>query len=736
MKIIQTFCLLLLVVSCQYKASEADTTTAVQKLATRVLGEENAEKITFTLTEASSNNDTFKLKTKDGKLCIEGNSPTALTSGLNWYLKYHTNSHLSWEAKQISIGNELPKLDTTITKTSSVQHSYYLNYCTFNYSMAFWDWERWEKEIDWMALNGVNLPLAIVGIEQVWKNTLLKFNFSDQEIKEFIAGPAFTAWWLMGNLEGWGGPVSDEYLDQQVALQKKILARMKELGMKPVLPGFYGMVPNTLKDKFPNADIRKQGRWAGGFERPAFLSPTDSLFNKMATVYYDELRNIFGDVEYFSGDPFHEGGNAKGIDLPVAGQNIIYGMRNSFPQSTWVFQGWHGNPRNELIRDINEDDLLILDLDCDNRPQWEDRNGWNQKPWIWSAIMNFGGNVGLFGRMDVLAKEPFRALNHESYSKGLKGFGALMEGIENNSVMYELLFELRWHTDSINLDQWLLNYTHRRYGKANDKLYKAWQILRHTVYGKELHKHSSQQGTSESFLCARPSTQINKVSYWGTSQLYYAPSELLPAWSLFVGEAQYFEKSEGFKYDLIDISRQVIANYSQAVHKEMIKAYENGDKTNFNERADEFLQLLDDQDKLLSCNENFMLGKWLAESRERGTSETEKNLFEYNARTQITTWSFRNSNLHEYSHREWSGLLSDFYKPRWVMFINYLRAKLNGENIAEPDYYQFEEAWTMQTNLFPSRPVNEAIETAMKLYTKYFDKISTHYLSPESQLAH
>lgn len=30
--------------------------------------------------------------------------------------------------------------------------------------MAFWDWERWEQEIDWMALQGINLPLAFAGL--------------------------------------------------------------------------------------------------------------------------------------------------------------------------------------------------------------------------------------------------------------------------------------------------------------------------------------------------------------------------------------------------------------------------------------------------------------------------------------------------------------------------------------------------------------------------------------------
>jgi alpha-N-acetylglucosaminidase len=36
-------------------------------------------------------------------------------------------------------------------------------------SFAWWDWKRWEKEIDWMALQGVNLPLAFTGQEAIWQ---------------------------------------------------------------------------------------------------------------------------------------------------------------------------------------------------------------------------------------------------------------------------------------------------------------------------------------------------------------------------------------------------------------------------------------------------------------------------------------------------------------------------------------------------------------------------------------
>lgn len=715
------------IVSCQSQVNKSPDVIAANALANRVLGSQASEKIVFETLQVEDSKEVFEISTKEGKVLVKGSNAVAMASGLNWYLKYTNNNHISWEAEQLKGIDSLTLPEGILRKTSNFEYSYYLNYCTFNYSMAFWDWERWEKELDWMAMNGINLPLAIVGSEVIWKNTLQRLDFTPQEISDFIPGPAFNAWWLMGNLEGWGGPLSDAYINQQVTLQQKIITRMKSLGMQPVLPGFYGMVPTTLKNKFPKAKIDDQGLWAGGFQRPSFLSPVDPLFDKIAKIYYQELKKLYGDVSFFSGDPFHEGGHTKGIDLPLAGKRIIYGMKDSFPASTWVFQGWGGNPQKDLISAVKNEDILILDLDCDNRPQWEDRKGWEGKPWVWSMITNFGGNTGLFGRMDVLATEPFRALNHPEYSKNLKGIGAMMEGIENNSVMYELLFELKWRKKAPNLEAWISDYTKRRYGKENPQLNKAWDILRHTVFGQKLEKQRSQQGTSESILCARPALEIEQVSSWGTSKLYYNPADLLEAWKLFIEAEGTMPKSEGYEYDLVDVTRQVLANYSQELHAQVIKAYKENNNIKFQLLSEQFLELIDDQDQLLSSIEPLTLAKWLHDARAIATSPEEEDLFEFNARTQITTWSFKDSNLHEYAHREWAGLLSDFYKPRWRLFFDYLELKMRGQHPKEPDYFKFEAAWNQQNSKGYMPVLRDPIKESIRIYKKYKELLDDTY---------
>jgi len=58
-------------------------------------------------------------------------------------------------------------LDTTVRQEYRFDKRFFLNYCTFSYAILWWRWDDWERFIDWMALNGINMPLAIAEQEAV-----------------------------------------------------------------------------------------------------------------------------------------------------------------------------------------------------------------------------------------------------------------------------------------------------------------------------------------------------------------------------------------------------------------------------------------------------------------------------------------------------------------------------------------------------------------------------------------
>ena len=630
---------------------------------------------------------------------------------------------MAWNVKNLELPDTLPDTEGIIRKETSQDNRFYLNYCTYGYSMVWWDWERWKQEIDWMALHGINMPLMVLGEEAVWQNTLKQLNYSDEEIKEYIAGPAFLPWWLMGNLEGWGGPLPQSWIDQQIELRQKIQQRMEAYGMKPVFQGFYGMVPNSLIGKFPDANIPDLGKWTGGFKRPAFLSPTDSLFKEISTIYYEEQKKLFGVADFYAGDPFHEGGNIEGVDLRESGTSIFKAMQKANEGSKWVIQAWQANPRQEMIDHLNTGDIIILDLWSEVLPQWGDpdsqwfrKEGFGKHQWIWCNLLNFGGNVGMYGKMEKVI-QGWELSNDHLLGVNKTGVGATMEGIENNPIMYELLYELPWRNEGINLNEWLNGYCQYRYGQSIQEVEKVWKILSQTAYACKRY----QEGVTESVLCARPALEVPTVSSWGGAVIYYDTDYFEEAWPLLLSAKDQLGHLDTYNYDLADYTRQVLANRANVLLKQIAQSYSDNDLVAFNDLSDRFLQLILDQDKLLATQPGFMLGPWLDAAKKKGQTKEEKALYEWNARTIITTWGDQlgSETLHEYSHREWSGLLMDFYYPRWKMFFEAKKRELQGEIIEPIDYYTWEEEWTKKTNSFPTKPVGNTINIVTELFEKY-----------------
>ncbi|WP_443934993.1 alpha-N-acetylglucosaminidase [Phocaeicola plebeius] len=679
----------------------------------------------FIIQVKKGQSDFFELDQKGDKVVIRGNNYVNIATGLNWYLKYYAGIHLSWNGMTAELPESLPKVSTPVRKETNLALRYDFNYCTYSYTMAFWDWKRWEKEIDWMALHGINLPLAVVGQECVWKNMLEKLGYTKEEINKFIAGPAFLAWWAMNNLEGWGGPNPDSWYTQQEALQKKILKRMREYGIEPVFPGYSGMVPHDANKKL-GLNVTEPALW-NGFTRPAFLLPTDSRFNEIASLYYKELEKLFGKANYYSMDPFHELEDAGSVDFDAAGKAVLKAMKDVNPKATWVIQGWTENPRPEMIKNLNNGDILILDLFSECRPMWgipsiwKREKGYEQHDWLFCMIENFGGNVGLHGRMDQLLNN-FYLTKNNPLAAHLKGIGLTMEGSENNPVMFELMCELPWRPEKFTKEEWLKDYLFARYGVRDEKITQAWSILADGIYNCPF--GNNQQGPHESIFCGRPGLNNFQASSWSKMQNYYDPTSTEAAARLMLEVADKYKGNNNFEYDLVDIVRQSLSDRGRIVYNQTIADFKSFDKKSFAAHSQEFLNILLAQDRLLGTRSEFRVGRWIEQARNLGTTPEEKDLYEWNARVQITTWGNRvcanDGGLRDYAHKEWNGLLKDFYYKRWAAYWQTLQDVLDGKPMVELDYYAMEEPWTLAHNPYASQPEGDCVSVAKEVFNEVF----------------
>lgn len=653
--------------------------------------------------------DRFELSQQGVYPVVRANNPVSAAVGINWYLKHCAGVHLSWNSMTAAMPDTLPAVKEPVVRTTDLKMRYYLNYCTHSYSMAFWNRERWDREIDWMALHGINMPLAITGTDVLWRNVMRRLGYSDDKINEFVAGPGFQAWWLMNNLEGWGGPNPESHYRFQEDLGRHIIGRMREFGMEPVLPGYSGMMPHDARETL-GLDVADGGMWLG-FKRPSFLQPADSAFSRIAAIYYDEQQKLFGTAKYYSMDPFHEGGRTEGVDLAAAGRAIMKEMKAVRPDAVWVIQAWRANPRREMIEALDKGDLVVLDLHAETEPIWNTREGgFSGHDWLYCMLHNFGGNIGLYGRIPSMAADfPVARADRD-----MLGTGLTMEGIETNPVVYEFMGELPWLDAPVDAEAWTRDYVRARYGGSCEALDSTWHLLLNSVYACP--PDSRQQGTLESLFCARPSDNPRQASAWAQNKPYYNYGDVAEAARLMLS-ADGFAGNPNYIYDLVDVTRQAVADRGREELAATYAALQNGDKEAYRAAADRFLALIDMQDELLGTITDFRLGRWLRQAGDCADTQAEKERYRWNARCLITVWGTRRASnkgkLHDYAHREWQGLLKDFYRPRWERWFDARLADWGGK-APDIDFFAIEEAWTLDDRPYSEVPEGDPIATAAK----------------------
>jgi len=674
--------------------------------------------------------DVFELDQDAGRVVLRGSSGIALASALDWYLEQVAGVNVSLPLQPIHLAT-LPPVPARVRLTTRYRIRYFFNYCTFSYSMAWWDWNDWQRMIDWMALKGVNAPLAVTGQEAVWQQVLREFGFSQAQVAQFLVGPAYLPWGWMGNIDGLGGPLPDSWIASHVTLERQILARERALGMTPVLQGFTGHVPASITQVFPTARIHQTGDWSAGFSGTWFLDPTDSLFQRIGRRFVERQTELFGTDHLYAADPFNEIDPPSNDSTFLAGMGgAIYGaMQSADLGATWVLQGWflyyqakfwRAPQARALLGAVPDDHMVVLDLWGDRYPVWRAREAFYGKPWVWNVLYNFGGKVSLNGDLPRIAANLDSVLR--STDKGrLTGLGMTMEGLGTNPIVPDFVMGQIWRDSVPPLDAWTRAYITRRYGAPDAHAWHAWQLLLATAY-----RSGEQTGN---FLAERPQFYVKGTHYRSEPVPPYDPRTLAQALDSLLAAAPALGGSDAYRYDVVNLARQVLGELGLPLVNRVQEAYDRKDLPALRAAEDRVLELLRDLDTLVGTRREFLLGTWLADARSWGTTDAERRLYEWNARNIITLWGTKctegqNDDLNLYAYKEWEGMFTSYFLPRWRAFFDQLNQSLTtGVPFDRAPFAAamctWEQQWSSETGPFPTAPRGNAVTTARRLASKY-----------------
>lgn len=714
----------LLIAPAVYSAGCSRGEKAVMNVISRSLGH-TPENVSVRIVGQKDSLDFFTTEVSGGVLKITASSPSAACRGFYDYVNEQHYGMSTWSVNNMQLPSSLE--DSPLKRVDcNVKYRYYLNPCTFCYTAPYWTWEEWEKELDRMALHGVNMALAYTGFEAIFYRVWKKLGLTDEEIDDFVTGPAHLTWSRIGNMSSLDGGLSQEYYRHTLELQHKILDRMEELGMTPIFASFAGFVPDGIKRLYPEVEILEAGWKYIPSYVSNFLPVETELFKKIAGMYFKEMKKEFGKVRFFQANSFNEmkvpfapkGTQERFEQISSYGKAMYESIAEFVPDGVWVLGGWmFGYSRNiwdpesmrAMFSAVPDDGMMLLDLAEDfNHDIWENESTWEYapaiygKPWVYSTVPNFGGRTAPAGNLEFYLNGHLNAL--ESPNRGrMAGIGSAPEGVENNEVVYELIFDAPWSSERRDIRQRLRDYSMNRYGACPAGIERFWEGMLATSYG-----FSTSQGIY----------RVQRQPYFMRGGRYDVSQEHFEAIESFISASSSLSENQEYLTDLALWAGFYAFGKAEIIADMIERCYKMGDLSSADALRVRFREAMLAADRFLDSNPVTRMERWIGLARNLGSTEDEKDRFEINARRIVTTWGpgKEPDYLNDYSCRIWSGLIRDYYLPRCE---HYFDSRSEGVRF-DFDGWEYRYAEDM-SGVSPSEPYDDLVQAARALVDRFSD---------------
>lgn len=748
-----------------------------KNLIDRITGEGSSEKFIVEMIPADeeTGGDVYEVDwdAEAGKPVLRGNDGVSLATAYNYYLKYFAYLDFPYVGEcDLELPEDMPEVTEPVHIVFPYEYRHYFNEnCEYKYTTDLYGEEEWQHRIDWMAMNGFNMFLMDLGEHAVWYNAKDELGLNDAAINELQHYSNGTEQYE-GKYE-----ISIDAILKEGALAKKVVEMAFKAGMEPEVRPFVGQVPFMFPEQhdqyyesgdakmtvtlegsvFDGMFLYSAAKWIN-LPQGVYISPETAAedadkaeemkekYIQISDIYYESLMEVLGynewgrTPEYVYKDMVGEQGFV--VQHEAFPQKVIAEMNDQLMklnpdalwlQTSWRYQSW-------LPQYYDEGNLMFVDLSAENRPKWNTNNEFGGTPWLWSMLFNFGGNSGIEGDLKGLAADVLSAKESSNY---MKGVSISPEGGDTNPALYAMMAEMTWRSEAPDMEQWVTDYIKRRYGaenyeKAKKELESMWEILCSTVYKDFV----NYDGPAQTLINAYPKLSGAISRTYGSNAKLYETQELIPVWEMMLKAAAKMDTlTPQFEYDLVDITRQILADISGEVYSCIKPAFDSGDKETAMKYAEQMIEMCRDMDEILATNVSFLVGTRHEGARNRGVTDSDKAFYEQVERTFETYWVLDDTSqtsLTDYCNRHLSGLMTDYYGMRWEVFAKYLEQALDeGMDTVEfnsvmapkikAEIAEKEEAWSKEQTIYPTEPEGAPAEVSAALLEKYRPLIEELY---------
>ena len=604
--------------------------------------------------------DGFVIKTVEdaGKtyLVLGGSADRSSLYAVYDFLERYCHVGFFWDCERVPKAESLIFDPIDFSSRPHFENRQNLQACVVGYSAAYWPWEEWKREIDWMAKKKFNILHVCMGGQVVEYETMKAMGVETQE------PPA------LGKA--------------QAEMAKKIVDYAHSLGLRIVSPpATNGHVPQAFRDCYPDARYFEM-QW---FDYPTglFLYPDDPMFVRMLAEWLRQTDRLFGTDHLYNIDAYAEmEPDARPEDRAqikaAFGRAVSEAVRSVAPDGKWIMSGWGFVERDfwpvehiEAMLEAIPDDILILnDLTSNYTTNagitkvYRDADYFYGKRWGWSVFHCFGGNTQLHGDVSGLIRDT-QDIVADPRAANCRSFYLTPEIVRHNAFYFDLAAQLGWDPRGITLAGYIRDYAQRRYGaESAPRMADCLEELTGSVYS--WYDMNDYHGPIYQFSA----TTQNRP--WYDKRVSFIPS-LKKALDIALGQSEKQQGNACYERDLVDISKEYLGNLVTKAAQDLVSAQRTNDRTGLDDAAKRIRAGMSAIEQIAAVLPEYHLADEIARAtRPPYNLNKEDATVDIRIRYSVLVDFDHYDTLLDYARRDMYELIKYYYRPRMEFLISYL----------------------------------------------------------------
>lgn len=602
--------------------------------------------------ETESEHDYYEIYSEVKKVVLAGNSNLSIAMAYYRYLNEFCNVLITSGDYDISYIATTPLPEEKITYTAKQKIRARTSYEMFSLEGNYWGFDRWEKEIDFMAMHGINTALQPVGFDGVLYRTLRDIGMDEKLCAEFSSGPAFLMRQLTGNVAAMNSVNSPEYLERKIYIGKKITEREKHMGITPIFPAMIPSVPFSLRKKYIKMDIFKAPMWYN-FPPIFYIKPENAFFEIFNQKFLKFQKELLGETSSYIIEPLFDV-NTKGYNSHLASLGkALVNLLSEFDENAVCYT--HLSAINEeFFKKTSAERFIIINDSDEPNPEFL-----RDKKHLVAIKGNKYGRTGLCGDIEKISRSPYAS----SKAENLLGSAVELDTFSENPMFCAAVLESIKTDEAFDADSFVNDFAKKRY--RTDKFNNEIINLKNLCYNTD--------DCAGSIICARPSTRLKHTAPYDTIERKYDFKDIYNiAKNIIETDAS---KNDKMRLDIVSLVRQFLSEFAYPVYLTATEFFKEENVHDYEQASNLFLEICEDMDRILKTQESTNLSTIYEKSHELGNNKEELQAIDLNFLMYHTIWGPVDlSIIYDTAWTEIGGMVKDFYAQRWFMYFRALAA--------------------------------------------------------------